>query len=129
MTGLLIDTHLLLWAVADSGWLPAAARETFAARETPLTFSVVSILEVAIKASRNRGDVPEPDTLRDRLVEVGLRELPIESAHAAAVRHLPLLHSDPFDRLLLAQAQVEGLTLLTADRTLARYPGPIRLVT
>jgi len=129
VTGLLLDTHLLLWAVADSRRLPAEARALFATREQPLVFSVVSILEIAIKASRNRGNVPEPDMLRIRLLDVGLRELPVESPHAAAVRHLPQLHGDPFDRLLLAQAIVEGLTLLTADRTLARYPGPIRLVT
>ena len=129
MTGLLLDTHLLLWAVADSTRLPADARVLFATRESPLVFSAVSILEIAIKASRNRGDVPEPDLLRSRLLEVGLRELPVESSHAAAVRHLPPLHGDPFDRLMLAQATIEGMTLLTADRALARYPGPIRLVT
>ena len=70
----------------------------------------------------------DPEVLRTTLVEVGCFELPITSAHAAAVAHLPPIHKDPFDRILIAQAQVEGITLLTADRTVARYPGPIRLL-
>lgn len=90
-------------------------------------FSAASIWEVAIKQQDRRPEYfVDPDVLRTTLREVGCRELPVTSVHAAAVGHLPPIHRDPFDRILIAQAQIEGITLLTADRTVARYPGPIR---
>lgn len=61
-------------------------------------------------------------------MSVGYEELPVSGEHAVAVDSLPLIHKDPFDRLLIAQAMIEGITLLTADSTIARYPGPIRKV-
>ena len=101
----------------------------FADPSNLLHFSVVSIWEVAIKAARNRSDFQvDPRELRQGLLDVGYRELVMVGEHAVQVGSLPPLHTDPFDRLLLAQAWVEGLTLLTSDAQLAAYPGPIQRV-
>jgi PIN domain nuclease of toxin-antitoxin system len=92
-----------------------------------LVFSVASLWELVIKQALGRPDFNlEPSLLRQALLSGGWQELPIEASHALAVSQLPPLHRDPFDRLLLAQAQVEGLLLLTADSQLSLYPGPIR---
>ena len=91
-------------------------------------FSTVSILEIAIKHSLGREDFRvEAGKLRRRLTEEGYAELPVLGEHAVAVATLPNIHKDPFDRVLVAQAIVEGAELLTVDAQLARYPGPIRL--
>lgn len=122
---LLLDTQILLWAAGQSGRLPARAAAAMNEADT-LTFSVASLWEITIKRGLNRPDfVVEPVVMRRNLLAVGYAELPILAAHAFEIRNLPALHGDPFDRILLAQAAVEGLTLLTSDRTLARYPGPI----
>ena len=92
-------------------------------------FSVVSLWEIAIKSARNRPDFNvDPQELRMGLLDAGYRELAIIGDHAVQVRNLPPLHTDPFDRLLLAQAWVEGLMLLTSDALLATCPGPIQRV-
>jgi PIN domain nuclease of toxin-antitoxin system len=125
----LLDTHLLIWTAARSARLSAAARQILEAPENTLLFSAASIWEVAIKRGLNRADFTvEPSVLRRGLLDNGYTELPITGAHAAAVIPLPVLHKDPFDRLLLAQALVEGFVLLTADAALAGYGGPVRLV-
>lgn len=94
-----------------------------------LLFSAASIWEVAIKSSlRGGGGLPDPHVLRSALREHDYAELAVTGAHAAAVALLPPIHKDPFDRILIAQAQVEGIALLTTDRAIGRYPGPIRLV-
>lgn len=128
---LLIDTHLLLWA-AEGGPSAAASPEAqrlIADPDNLLCFSAVSIWEVAIKAGLGRDDFQvDPDLLRRGLLDNGYVELPMTSAHAVAVRHLPPIHKDPFDRMLVAQATVEGVILLTADAMLAGYPGPVRHV-
>lgn len=125
----LLDTHLLVWSAVDSPMLPAEARRLIEEPEAELTFSAASIWEVAIKHGLRRSDFPlDPRILRRGLLEVGYTELTVNGVHAAAVDVLPPIHRDPFDRLLVAQAQVEGLTLLTADETVARYPGPVRRV-
>jgi PIN domain nuclease of toxin-antitoxin system len=99
-----------------------------AADREPL-FSAASIWEVAIKAGLSRPDFQvDAGLLRRGLLDHGYAELAVAGHHAAATAHLPPLHRDPFDRLLVAQAQAEGVLLLTADATVARYPGPIRLV-
>ncbi len=125
----LLDTHLLLWA---AGVPKRRSERVVALIDDPGTqpfFSAASIWEIAIKNALRRGDpVPDPRALHRGLVEHDYTELPVTSAHAAAVAHLPPIHQDPFDRILIAQAQVEGITLLTADRTVARYPGPIHLL-
>lgn len=99
-------------------------------RTQSVAFSVVSIWEIAIKDGLGRpGFRVDPRRMRDAMLALDFEEIMVTADHAIAVGSLPSLHRDPFDRLLVAQAIVEGLTLLTADRTLARYPGPIRLVT
>jgi PIN domain nuclease of toxin-antitoxin system len=124
----LADTHLLLWAGNAPEKLSKAAREIFKDTDNDLFFSTVSIWETAIKYGRGRDyfTVP-PATLRRGLLTTGFQELTITSEHAIAVSGLPSHHGDPFDRLLVAQAMIEGLTLLTVDKTLAKYPGTLRV--
>jgi PIN domain nuclease of toxin-antitoxin system len=126
---LLPDTHILLWTVAESRRLSAAARALIGEPDNELTFSSVSLWEVAIKAGRGRDDFRiDVGSLRRGLFNNGYAELVVTSAHAAALATLPPIHKDPFDRMLVAQAIVEGFTLLTSDPTVAKYPGAIRLV-
>ena len=126
---LLVDTHLLLWAAAGYAYLPPAAQTLMSAPDNTLCFSVASLWEVVIKAGLGRPDFQvDPRLLRRGLLDNGYHELPILSEHVVAVGALPPLHKDPFDRLLIAQAIVEGITLLTADASVAAYPGPIRQV-
>ena len=109
--------------------LPPDARALIEGPETELVFSAASIWEVAIKNALGRDDFRvDPRLLRRRLLENGYAELAVTSAHAAVVDLLPPINKDPFDRILVAQAQVEGIILLTADARVARYPGPIRAV-
>ena len=125
----LLDTHLLLWAAATPERLPRTARTLFADPESELVFSVVSLWEVAIKNGLGRADFRvDPRILRRGLLENGYVELQVAGSHAVAVDLLPAIHRDPFDRMLVTQAQVEGLTLLTLDPVVGRYPGPIRLL-
>jgi PIN domain nuclease of toxin-antitoxin system len=126
MTAFLLDTHLLLWAAGESERLPEGARVRIEDPDARLLFSAASLWEVAIKAGLGRDDfVVEPRLLRRGLLENGYEELAISSAHAVAVGELPTLHRDPFDRMLVAQAQIENVTLMTADAAVAAYPGPI----
>lgn len=125
----LLDTQLLLWAAAEPQRLSASARALFDDADNVLVFSAASIWEIAIKSSLGRADFSiDPRVFRRALLDNGYHELPIDGAHAAAVIDLPPLHRDPFDRLLVAQSRMEGITLLTADEQVARYPGPTRLV-
>ncbi len=126
---LLLDTQLLLWAAAQPERLSARARRQLNNPENELLFSAVSLWEITIKSGLGRDDFRvEPRVLRRGLLDNGYVELPITSEHAVNVDALPPIHKDPFDRLLLAQALVEGITLLTADEQLARYRGPVRKV-
>lgn len=126
---LLLDTHLLLWAAAEPEKLSPLVRELISAPENDLLFSAASLWEVAIKASLGRADLRvDAGALRRGLGEAGYDELPVYGRHVVAIGGLPALHKDPFDRLLVAQALTEGLTLLTADDLVAAYPGPIRRV-
>jgi PIN domain nuclease of toxin-antitoxin system len=126
---LLLDTQLLLWAATGSRRLSPAARNFIDDRQHDLTFSAASIWEVAIKRARGRADFQfDPGAVRRGLLDNLYNELAVSSLHVAAVAGLPPLHKDPFDRLLVAQATVEGITLLTADPTVAAYPGPVRQV-
>ena len=127
--GFLVDTHLLLWWAVMPERLTAAARTRLESSDRPLLFSVVSIWEVAIKASLGRSDFQvNPPSLRMGLLQEGFRELPIQTEHVLTVQHLPWIHRDPFDRLLVAQAARERLSLLTADRTLLGYGDGVRWV-
>ncbi|QIT55931.1 type II toxin-antitoxin system VapC family toxin [Aquisalimonas sp. 2447] len=126
---LLLDTHLLLWAAGQPDRLSPAARDLITDASNVLWFSAASIWEVTIKHGLGRDDFHvEPHLLRRGLLENGYRELAITGAHTLAVSHLPAIHRDPFDRLLVAQAESEGVLLLTADEIVARYPGPVRRV-
>ncbi len=126
---LLLDTQILLWTIAESRRLSSAARALIGKQDNELTFSSVSLWEIAIKTERGRDDFRiDVSSLRRSLFDNGYAELPVTGAHAAALAGLPLIHKDPFDRMLVAQAAVEGMTLLTSDRTVAKYPGPIRRV-
>lgn len=126
---LLLDTHLLLWAAGEPSKLPEAARVLFENTENALFFSAASVWEVAIKNNLGREDFSvEPRLLRRGLLDNDYNELAITSEHAVAIDGLPEIHKDPFDRILVAQAQVEGLLLLTSDGTVAKYPGPVRQV-
>ena len=125
---LLLDTHLLIWAADSIERLPTGARALMANPENELLFSVASIWEVAIKCGLNRPDFQvDARMLRRGLIDNGYCELQILSEHAVAIDALPPIHKDPFDRLLIAQARVEGITLLTDDATVAQYQGSVRL--
>ena len=94
-----------------------------------LVFSAVSLWEIAIKTGRGRDDFRiDAGLFRRRLFDNGYAELAMTGVHAVALMGLPRLHKDPFDRMLVAQAMIEGLILLTSDPAVAKYPGPIRLV-
>jgi PIN domain nuclease of toxin-antitoxin system len=126
---LLLDTHLLLWAAANDRRLPPAARALIESRENEPLFSAASLWEIVVKGGLGRDDFRvNARLLRRALVQNGYSELPITSEHAIAIETLPAIHRDPFDRMLVAQATIEGVTLLTSDRIVARYPGPIRKV-
>lgn len=125
---LLLDTHLLIWAADNIERVPAAARALMTDPKNELIFSVASLWEIAIKSGLNRPDFQvSAALLRRGLIDNGYRELPILSEHAIAIDALPPIHKDPFDRMLIAQATVEGILLLTDDSTVARYPGPLML--
>jgi len=126
---LLPDSHLLLWSAFKTARVPPAAAALMNDPENEVFFSAASIWEIAIKASRGRDDFRvDVRRLRNGLVGNGYTEIPVNSDHAAVAATLPLLLKDPFDRMLVAQAISEGVTLLTADSTVAIYPGPIRKV-
>lgn len=125
----LLDTQILLWAAAGSDRLTSAARRLIGDPANTLVFSAASLWEIAIKSGLGRDDVQvDAKRLRTGLRDNGYVELPVTGAHAAAIADLPPLHRDPFDRLLIAQARIEGLELVTADRIVAQYGGSIRLV-
>lgn len=115
---LLLDTHIVLWAMADDARLPAALRDAIAQAEA-LFISAATVWEVAIKSGLGKLDVP-PD-LFDRALAAGAQPLPITWTHARAVAGLPPHHADPFDRLLIAQARTDGLALVSVDRQFRAY--------
>lgn len=126
---LLLDTHLLIWLAEDDPRLSVRARELIGDPGAEVFFSVASLWELAIKASLGKSDFQvDASLLRTTLLENGFLELAILSAHAVAVARLAHIHRDPFDRLLVPQAQIEDLTLLTVDSKVARYAGDILMV-
>ena len=125
----LLDTQILLWSAGASDRLPSEAIDLINDPVTSLAFSAASLWEISIKNSLKKSDFyVDPHLLRRGLLEHGYEEMAVTGAHAVAVDLLPPIHKDPFDRILVAQAQVERFTLLTADTTLGQYPGPIRLL-
>jgi PIN domain nuclease of toxin-antitoxin system len=126
---LLLDTHILLWATEDSPRLSQIARTLMSDPENELYFSAASLWEVAIKRAQGKADFKvDARILRRALLDNGYLELPVLGDHAVALESLPPIHKDPFDRILIAQAMAEGITLLTVDAEIAQYPGPIRSV-
>ncbi len=126
---LLIDTHLLLWTAGQSARLSPQARRLIADPANELLFSAASLWEISIKAGLGRADFSvDAARLRRGLLHNGYCELAITGEHAVAVTGLPMIHKDPFDRLLLAQSIVEGITLLTSDVVMAQYPASVQQV-
>ena len=124
MSRLLLDTHLLLWAVSAPHKLSAATRKRIDACE--VFVSAASIWEVSIKAALGKL-AADPAALLAEIEPAGFRLLPVTGEHAAAVALLPPIHNDPFDRMLVAQAKTEPLLLLTNDTALAGYGDCIEL--
>lgn len=126
---LLLDTHILIWAAGQPERLSDGVRALLQDPETVPFFSAASLWEIAIKNRLGRADFSvHPHLLYRGLVENGYTELAVTGIHAVAVDILPAIHKDPFDRIPVAQARVEGITLLTVDKIVGRYPGPIRLL-
>ncbi len=116
---LLLDTHALLWWMADLRRLGPDARAAIDSPDTEVHISGVSVGEIEVK--RALGKLEAPNDLLDQVDRHGFTELPLTIRHAVAMRELPLHHKDPFDRMLIAQARVEDLTLVTADRAISDY--------
>jgi PIN domain nuclease of toxin-antitoxin system len=123
----LLDTHSWLWMRAEPDRLSEPSRELLRDPSSELFFSAASAWEIAVKFATGKLRLPEPpvDFVAQRLAEDRVSALPILIAHALHAGELPPHHRDPFDRLLIAQARIEGLTLLTADREIAKYDVPI----
>lgn len=119
---LLLDTHLLLWALGNPSRLPVVARKAIVDPANEVLFSAASIWEIAIKAELGRANfTADAEEIARAAVESGLDELPVRAQHAALTARLPRHHRDPFDRLLIAQAMSEPARLLTVDTALKPY--------
>ena len=119
---LLLDTQVVLWELVGTRTVGPRAREAIE-EATELAFSVVSFAEIGVKAAV--GKITVPDDLHEHVVSSGLRILGLAPEHGLAVASLPMHHRDPFDRLLISQARVEGLTMITADRRFVAYDLPL----
>ncbi|ABF39996.1 PilT protein-like protein [Candidatus Koribacter versatilis Ellin345] len=126
---LLLDSHLLIWATSDAKRISLAGRKLINDPANELYFSAASIWELAIKSSLKHPSITfDVASLRRTLLANEYNELPVTADHGLEVAALPRIHKDPFDRLLVAQARVEGMTLVTVDRELAKYPASINPV-
>lgn len=126
---ILLDTHLLLWAMAASRKLPRAVKSQLLDPQNDIYYSAASLWEIAIKHGLRRADFRiDTDALLEALGASGFLELPVTAAHAAGVAKLPPIHKDPFDRLLVVQSMAEPLTLLTNDAVLADYWDGVRVI-
>ncbi|WP_205028018.1 type II toxin-antitoxin system VapC family toxin [Oleisolibacter albus] len=121
--GLLLESHAALWRIAAPDRLSGPARRALAEPRTRLHVSVVTAWELEMKAAR--GKLPLPPTLWGRMVEAGITFLPVSMAHALLAARLPLHHRDPIDRMIVAQAMTEGLTLVTKDPAAVAYGLPV----
>lgn len=121
---LLLDTHAFLWWLADDPGLGGEARRAIAERSSVIHVSAATVWEIAIKQALGKLEVASPD-LVEEISANGFVELPITSRHALRAGGLPRHHDDPFDRMLVAQAAAEGLTLVSRDRSFAAYGVPI----
>jgi PIN domain nuclease of toxin-antitoxin system len=123
LSPLLLDTHALLWSVGDEERLSPAAHDVLSSGAVPAYVSAASIWEIAIK--RAIGKLTAPDNLIEKVAEARFIELKITFKHALTAGALPAHHTDPFDRMIVAQAQSEGLTVVTRDPRIAAYDVPI----
>lgn len=127
---LLLDTHILLWTLAEPRRIPKKTRTQLESADNEVLFSAASLWEVAIKVQTGRLTLPVPlEDLSAAAEAMGFIELPVRAVHAAAVARLPLHHRDPFDRLLVAQAMLEPTRLLTVDGPLRQYSDLVEIVT
>jgi PIN domain nuclease of toxin-antitoxin system len=118
----LLDSHTFLWAASAPEKLSRKARRICEQTVNPLLISVASLWEIAAKCGVGKLSIPQPDvTLPAWVAHMNMQVLPVEAAHAYAVYGLPMLHKDPFDRMLIAQAVAEGLVLVTNDEEIRRY--------
>ncbi|HSK49916.1 MAG TPA: type II toxin-antitoxin system VapC family toxin [Solirubrobacterales bacterium] len=117
---LLLDTHTLLWTLAEPGRLSKQALAAITAEDSDVFVSIVSPWEMAI--AKARGRMNSPDDLEDRLEQNRFELVPIRMRHVRAIESMPHHHRDPFDRMLIAQAQVDGMTLVSVDRKMRQYP-------
>jgi PIN domain nuclease of toxin-antitoxin system len=122
----LLDTHVLIWWIENNRRLGKRAKAIIQSDQTTVWVSAASVWEISIKAAQNRFDIKRSFVERfgEEINKSGFRRLPVDFDHAFAVRELPLHHADPFDRMLVAQAQCEGLTLITADERMEPYEVP-----
>ncbi|MCY4114186.1 MAG: type II toxin-antitoxin system VapC family toxin [Chloroflexi bacterium] len=120
MRRLLMDTHVLLWALGAEQMLGSDVRRALTDPRNDVFVSAATVWEIANKSAL--GKLRVPDHLAGTIEAAGFSELPVTFVHAEQAGSLPKLHGDPFDRMLVAQAQVEGLTLVTADANILRYP-------
>lgn len=126
---LLLDTHLLIWAASEPTRLSTTARDSIEDSRNEVHFSVGSLWEIVIKSALQRSDFDvDASLLRRGLSDNGYRELTVDGRHVLAVGSLPAMHRDPFDRILIAQARTEGMSLLTTDAVMASYGSPVSLV-
>jgi PIN domain nuclease of toxin-antitoxin system len=126
---LLLDTHIVLWAAGQPEKLSESAHTLLTTPGNVLFFSAASIWEIVIKRGLGREDFKvDPHRLRKMLIVHGYTELPVTAEHALTVETLPLLHKDPFDRLLLAQARTERMLLLTVDAAVIQYQESVMAV-
>jgi len=126
---ILLDTHVALWAITDDARLKVRARKLIAAPQSQVWVSVASLWEIAIKHALGRGDMPvSADRASRYFLDSGYELLAIDAEHVLQLAHLPAHHQDPFDRLIVAQALVEPMKLLTHDKTVARYSDTVVLV-
>jgi PIN domain nuclease of toxin-antitoxin system len=123
----LLDTHVLLWLLTDEQTIPAATRQMLADPANSLAVSVVSIWEIAIKRRLGKLTLSQPtQAIIDELTRLDITLIPMLSQHVLLVEQLPLHHSDPFDRLIIAQAMVENQIIVSRDRYFATYPVSVR---
>jgi PIN domain nuclease of toxin-antitoxin system len=123
---ILLDTHILLWIASDAEQLSSKAKALIENPENQLYFSATNLWEISIKNKLGRADFKvDLSVLRRNLLDNGYEEIPITSAHTIGVDALPNIHKDPFDRMLIAQTLVEGITLITADSMVAEYPAAV----
>jgi PIN domain nuclease of toxin-antitoxin system len=123
MAKYLLDTHALLWWLSDDSVLSADARAVISSNENLIAYSAASVWEIRIK--EGLGKISLSPEFAEVLQSESMEEIPVRAAHAHELGRLPLLHRDPFDRILVAQARVEGATLITRDKTLERYGVPV----